>query len=106
MGMLAVQLQLPPESAVVVQIGVEPSFTDTLALGSAVPTITGEVVLLMIAPEAGWVMLGAAGAVVSTVTGLVVGGLVLPAGSVAVTVTLCRPSVSGVLGMQFQVPFG
>ena len=51
-------------------------------------------------------MPGAAGAVVSTVTGFDVAGLLLPAGSVSVTVTLCGPSVSGVLGVQLHVPFG
>jgi len=50
--------------------------------------MTGLVVALMSAPAAGWVMLGAAGGVLMTVSGLVVIGLVLPAGSVAVTLKL------------------
>ncbi|NJM42243.1 MAG: hypothetical protein HC853_16630 [Anaerolineae bacterium] len=46
-GVLGVQLQLPPASAVAVQSVVEPSFTVTVAFGSAVPTIAGVVVLLI-----------------------------------------------------------
>jgi hypothetical protein len=83
-GLLGVQLQLPPASAVAVQIVVVPSFTTTVALGSAVPTIAGVVVLLISAPALGWVMAGAAGAVVSTVNGNDVAGPVLPAASRAV----------------------
>jgi hypothetical protein len=66
--------------------------------------MAGVVVLLITAPALGWVMLGAAGAVVSTLNGRLVGGLVLPAGSVAVMLTLCGPSVIGVLGVQVQLP--
>ena len=47
---------------------------------------------------------GADGAVVSIVTGTVVGAEVLPAGSVAVTMTFCRPSGKGLVGVTFQIP--
>ena len=47
---------------------------------------------------------GAAGGVVSMVTGTVVAGLVLPAGSVAVTLMLFRPSSSGLVGVTLQTP--
>ena len=44
------------------------------------------------------------GSAVSMVTGTLVAGLVLPEGSVAVTVSGCVPSVSGVVGVTLQVP--
>ena len=50
---------------------------------------------------------GAAGGVVSTVNGNAVdGGLVLPAGSVAVVVIECGPSINGVVGVNVHEPSG
>ena len=49
------------------------------------------------------VMTGAAGAVASTFTVKpAVGRLTLPTASVAVTVRVCRPSASGVVGVKLQ----
>jgi hypothetical protein len=47
---------------------------------------------------------GAAGALVSMVIGSCVGALVLPAGSVAVTLTLLTPSIKAVVGVTIQLP--
>ena len=47
---------------------------------------------------------GVVGAAVSIRTGTVVAGLVLPAGSVAVTRTFCSPSASACVGVTLQVP--
>ena len=48
---------------------------------------------------------GTPGAVVSTtITKLLVAGLLLPAASVAVTVSVCEPSLSGVPGVKLQTP--
>jgi hypothetical protein len=99
-----VQDQLPLESVEVVQSVVAPSFTVTVLPGSAVPAMVG-VGLAVVLPSAGDVTTGAAGAVLSTVKFLgVLTGLVLPAGSVAVAVTVCGPSLKGVLGEQDQLP--
>lgn len=103
-GVLGVQLQLPPASAVAVQMTVAPSFTTTAACGSLVPTRVGVLLLATIAFCAGCEIAGAAGAEVSTVKERVVLGPVLPAGSVWLTVKVCGPSLNGVVGVQLQLP--
>ena len=101
---MGVHLQLPPASAIVVQIVVLPSLTTTLAFGSLVPTSAGVLLFDTIAFWAGCEIAGAEGAVVSTVKLRVVAGPMLPAGSVCVTLRMCGPSASAVVGVQLQFP--
>ena len=99
-----VQLQLPLASATAVQRVIPPSFTVTVALGSAVPVIVG-VLSLVLKFSVGVTTTGAAGATVSTVIVLgALAGLVLPAGSVAVAVNVCGPLLKGVVAGQVQLP--
>lgn len=73
--------------------------TVTVLLVSAVPEMVG-VLSLVVLPLAGTVTTGAGGGVVSTVKVLVFEvGLVFPALSVAVALTVCYPSASGVPGV-------
>ena len=71
--------------------------------GSPVPLKVG-VVSLTVLPALGAMMAGATGAVESMTTGVLLAGLVLPVGSVAVVLSVCGPWLSGVLGVQLQVP--
>ena len=99
-----VQLKLPLASATAVQSVTPPSVTFTVLPGSAVPVMIG-VLSLVLNVSVGVTTTGAAGATVSTVTASgVLTGPVLPAGSVAVAVRLCGPLVSGVVGVQLQLP--
>ena len=99
-----VQVHAPLALAVVTHNVVVPSFTVTVLFGSAVPAIVG-VAFDVVLPSAGAVTTGAAGATVSTVKFLGADtGLVLPAGSVATAVTVCKPSLSGAAGEQLQLP--
>ncbi|EAU68165.1 Pea-VEAacid family [Stigmatella aurantiaca DW4/3-1] len=76
----------------------------TVLPGSAVPLYVG-VLSLVVEPLAGVTTTGAAGATVSTVKLFVLDeGLVLPAASVAVALTVCGPSASGVVGVKLQLP--
>jgi hypothetical protein len=104
-GVLGVHVHEPAALAVAVQSTGPPgpSRTVTVLLGSAEPEIVG-VVSLSGLPLLGEVTVGAAGPTVSTVNVRVVGGLVLPAGSVAVTANACGPSLKGVVGVQLQLP--
>lgn len=83
---------------------VPPSTTVTTLPASAVPLMAG-VVSFVVPPDAGLLIVGALGAVVSTitVTGVDV-GLVLPAMSLCVAVSMWLPSVNGALGVQLQLP--
>ena len=101
---LLMQLHTPLPFAIAVQSVTPPSFTVTVAPGSALPLIVG-VLLLDVLPAVGALMLGAPGTAVSIVNGrTAVAGLVLPAPSVAVAVTLCTPTVNAVVGVQVQLP--
>ena len=71
--------------------------------GSAVPLMMGEAVGIL-PPAAGLLITGADGAVVSTVNTSVATGLVLPAASVEVAVTVCGPLAMPRVGAQLQVP--
>ena len=104
-GVVGVQLQLPLALATAVQTVAPPgpSLTVMVLPGSALPLMVG-VVLLIGLPDAGDETTGATGATVSTLNGCVVGVLVLPAGSVAVTASACGPLLSGVVGVQLQLP--
>ena len=104
-AVVGVQLQLPLALATAVQSTgpLGPSRTVTVLPGSAEPVRVGVVSLIGL-PAVGELTVGAAGATVSTVNGRVVGGLVLPAGSVAVTANACAPSVRGVVAVQTQLP--
>lgn len=92
-GVVGAQCQFPLTSATVLQIGVAPSKTVTALPASAVPVITG-CVLLVAVPLIGAVMLGAIGAAVSTTKLRTAGALALPAGSVAVARMVWLPSAS------------
>lgn len=98
------QFQAPLALTVAVQTGKPFSVISITLPGSAVPEITG-VLLLVVLPAVGVLIAGAIGAVLSTVTliGLLT-GLVLPAGSVTIAVRVCGPFVNGVLGVQIQTP--
>lgn len=102
-GALGVQVQLPDGLTTAMHIGVPPSLMVTVAPGSPVPLSVG-CVPLSTAPAAGVLTTGARGAVASTTNGRVATGLVFPAGSVAVTFSVCGPSASGVPGVQLQFP--
>ncbi len=92
-GVLGVKVQLPLPSAVTWPIGLPlPSARVTVAPGSAVP--------LRVVPLLGSTV-GVAGATASTVT--LAGGLLLPAASLATTLTTV-PSGSGVDGVKDQLP--
>ncbi len=92
-GVLGVKVQLPLPSAVTWPIGLPlPSVRVTVAPGSAVP--------LRVVPLLGSTV-GVAGATASTVT--LAGGLLLPAASLATTLTTV-PSGSGVDGVKDQLP--
>ena len=80
-----------------------PSVTLIVSLGVPVPLIVGVVPLMGVLPE-GEVIVGATGATVSTLKGSDVGRLVLPAGSVAVTLSVCAPSAIGRVGVQLHAP--
>ena len=99
-----VQDQLPLALVTAVQSVTPPSFTVTVLPGSAVPVMVG-VLSLVLKVSVGVTTTGAAGATVSTVnTRGVPAGLVLPAGSVWVGVSVCGPFVNGVVGVQVQWP--
>lgn len=102
-ALLGEQLQLPLASAVAVQSVVAPSLTVTVPFGSAVPLMSG-VVSLVLLPDNGALMTGALGAVLSMAKVRVLGVLVLPAGSVAVALRVCDPSLNGVERVQLQFP--
>ncbi len=92
-GVLGVKVQLPLPSAVTWPIGLPlPSVRVTVAPGSAVP--------LRVVPLLGSTV-GVAGATASTVT--LAGGLLLPAASLATTLTTV-PSGNGVDGVKDQLP--
>ncbi len=92
-GVLGVKVQLPLPSAVTCPIGLPlPSVRVTLLPGSAVP--------LRVVPLLGSTV-GVAGATASTVT--LAGGLLLPAASLATTLTTV-PSGNGVDGVKDQLP--
>ncbi|CRX08963.1 hypothetical protein PAERUG_P62_London_9_VIM_2_01_14_03960 [Pseudomonas aeruginosa] len=92
-GVPGVKLQLPLPSAVTCPIGLPlPSVRVTLLPGSAVP--------LRVVPLLGSTV-GVAGATASTVT--LAGGLLLPAASLATTLTTV-PSGNGVDGVKDQLP--
>lgn len=101
--MVGVQLQVPPASAVVVQISCPFSRTATVAFGSAVPLMIG-CALFTAARGAGTRMLGVLMVLRSIVNVLEPGVLTLPAASVALTSIVCAPAVSGVRAAQFQLP--
>ena len=75
-----------------------------------VPVMVGVLSLVMLSPAiplslaAANAATGAAEAVVSIVIGNAAGALVLPAGSVAVTLRLLTPCGSGLTGVAFQLP--
>ena len=77
-----------------------------------VPLSVGVVSLVMLSPATPLSLLGskitvgADGAVLSMVIGNAVAGLLLPAGSVAVTLKLFSPCGNGLLRVALQVPFG
>ena len=104
-GVLGVQVQLPPTSTVAVHSTgpPEPSLTVTVSPGTPVPPNIG-VVSVVGAFAVGEITLGTVGATVSTSNARVVGVLTLPAGSVTATLTVCGTSVKGVLGVQVQLP--
>jgi hypothetical protein len=85
-------LHAPPPLAVVVPRDAAPSKTSTVAAASAVPERVTFPVLFAL-PSAGLVIAGAPGGVTSTVHVRLAGvRSVLPAGSVARTSKVCRPS--------------
>jgi hypothetical protein len=88
--------------AVVVPASAPSTLTRTEVFASAVPEIVG-VLSLMLEPFAGSRMLGAVGGVASTVNvSTLPVAPVLPAKSVARAVTVCEPSVRGVVGVKLQ----
>jgi hypothetical protein len=95
------QDQLPAPSATAVQSVVGPSFTATVAPGSAVPLNSGELSVVVM-PAVGALIVGAAGTTVSTlkVTGALAGPVPLPLVATASMVWL--PGASGVLGVQLH----
>lgn len=101
---VVVQDQVPAEPTVALQTGEPLSRTVTFAVGSPVPETVG-VVVATADPSDGDVTTGARGCPVTMVneTGADV-GLVLPAVSTWLAVTVCRPSADGAAGVQDQLP--
>ena len=94
----------PAPSAWTVQSVLAPSLTVTVLFGSAVPVKVG-VFSFVVAFGAGLVMVGAvAGGVMSTVKVRVAGVLGVLAALVATAVTVWLVSLSGVAGVQVQLP--
>ena len=115
-GVVGVMAQVPLASTVAVPIRLPAaSLMATVSPGVPVPLMVGVVSLVMPSPSLPLSLVGSstavsapapvvAGAVVSMMTGSGAGALVLPAGSVAVTVRALGPSGSGVVGVMAQVP--
>ncbi|MDO9173598.1 MAG: hypothetical protein Q7V62_02265 [Actinomycetota bacterium] len=98
------KLHVPLPLARAVPIALPPSRIVTVEFASALPAIAG-VVSLVTVSTAGVVIDGAAGTAVSTViTRAVDAGLVSPAASVEVAVSVCAPEPSGVPGAKLQAP--
>ena len=113
-AVVGVMAQVPPAATTAVPSTVVPLGAYRVMVSPGVapaPLMVGVSSLVMLSVLLGPVSLavatsaaGAAGGVVSMVTGTVVAGLVLPAGSVAVTLMLFRPSGSALVGVAAQVP--
>ena len=102
--MAGAQLQLPAPSVVAVQRMSRPSVTVIVLLASAVPLKVGVLSLVALA-AAGLLIDGAAGATVSTVkVRLGAAELTLPVASAAFADMVWLLSLSGVVGVQLQLP--
>ncbi|GJE46619.1 hypothetical protein AEGHOMDF_5826 [Methylobacterium soli] len=101
-GVAGVRLKAPFAPAVTVPSTLSPFVIVTVLFGSAVPVMTG---LLLLVGPASIVRAGAGGATVSTVrVGPVPSGLTLLNPSVAVAVMMLAPSASAAAGVKDQSP--